>query len=272
MSTSTPVFPYPGSKANLAGAFVGRMPSHESYVEPFAGTLAVLLAKKPAAYEVVNDRDEEIVNFYRVLRDHPDALYSICDMTPWSRTEFEDCRNFRHCHATSDPIERAREFWYCRAYSVNGKGESFAAAEGKGQNARTYLERMHAVAERMKGVLVENMDFEEMFDKYGGPGTLFYCDPPYLGSTRSSHIYNFEMTSEEDHDRFARTCNDEQGKVMISGYQSEVYDEMFPAPKWQYVDFEVFASTRAVHGGVKAAVERLWANFELNEQTRLFVP
>ena len=269
MPGSTPVFPYPGSKANLADRFIAYMPKHQTYAEPFAGTLAVLLAKPRAEFEVVNDFDEEIVNFYRVLRDHPDKLIELCELSPWSRQEFEDCRMFRHCHVTDDPIERAREFWLCRTYSINGKGESFAGADGKGASAQTYLARMTAVTDRLKNVLIENMDFSEIFDRFDSPNTVLYCDPPYLGKTRSSHIYNFDMTSVEDHDRFARYCNDAKGALFVSGYPSDEYDEMFPAPKWQYVDFEVLATTRA-HGGTKAAIERLWANIPLAEQPRLF--
>src|SRR5215467_10397855 len=65
----TPPLKYHGGKQYLARRIVALMPPHTHYVEPFAGGLAVLLAKDPEGVsEVVNDLDQDLTNFWRVLQ------------------------------------------------------------------------------------------------------------------------------------------------------------------------------------------------------------
>ena len=98
MSVASPVLrppiPYFGGKQTIAQRVITEMPGHKHYVEPFCGSLAVLLAKEPVAHETVNDLDGDLVNFWRVLRDQPEALARVCALTPHSRGEFSvGCRS-----------------------------------------------------------------------------------------------------------------------------------------------------------------------------------
>ena len=79
---SYPPFAYFGGKTRLAPTIAGLMPEHRHYVEPFAGSLAVLLAKKRSAHETVNDLDGDLVTFWRVLRNRPEDLARACRLTP----------------------------------------------------------------------------------------------------------------------------------------------------------------------------------------------
>ena len=57
-----------GGKHYLAQKIIALMPAHTHFVEPYAGGLAVLLAKDPEGVsEVVNDLDGNITNFWQVL-------------------------------------------------------------------------------------------------------------------------------------------------------------------------------------------------------------
>jgi len=66
-----PPITYFGGKTRIARAIVDLLPAHEHYVEPFGGSLAVLLAKRPSAMETVNDINRALMTFWRVLRDRP---------------------------------------------------------------------------------------------------------------------------------------------------------------------------------------------------------
>jgi len=105
-----PPFVYYGGKVGLASRIVDLMPPHRVYIEPFAGSLAVLFAKQPCVHEIVNDLDGAIVNFWRVLRDQPEQLERACALSPYSRAEWEAC-GVGLDDETLDRVERARRFW-----------------------------------------------------------------------------------------------------------------------------------------------------------------
>lgn len=103
-----PLVPYHGGKGRLAPWIVSLLPPHRVYVEPFAGSAAVLLAKAPSTHEILNDLDRNAMTFYRVLRDRAEDLELACRLTPYARDEF--------AAATLDDdgiddLERARRWW-----------------------------------------------------------------------------------------------------------------------------------------------------------------
>ena len=65
------VLKYPGAKNRIASWICSYIPDHKVYLEPYAGSLAVLFYKERCHIETVNDIDTEIVNFYKVLTDSP---------------------------------------------------------------------------------------------------------------------------------------------------------------------------------------------------------
>lgn len=74
------VLKYPGAKYRLANWIVNNMPEHSVYLEPYAGSLSVLLNKPRCHIETVNDLHGEVVNFFRVLRDNPHELKRLIEL------------------------------------------------------------------------------------------------------------------------------------------------------------------------------------------------
>lgn len=147
------------------------------YVEPFAGGLAVLLAKPRSQIEVLNDLNGELVNFYRCVRFHSDVLLTELEFVLSSRKEFDD---FRHQPGLTD-IQRAARWFFrnrnCfRGASLDTFGTSPTSARGS-REAR--LEAIRQLNLRLDRVTVENLDWERCFDLYDRPGSFFFCDPPY---------------------------------------------------------------------------------------------
>lgn len=83
---------YYGGKTRVAEKIAALLPAHEHYIEPFAGSLGVLLAKRPSRMETVNDLDGLLMTFWRVLREKPAELARACALTPHSRSEYLDAR------------------------------------------------------------------------------------------------------------------------------------------------------------------------------------
>lgn len=258
-----PPVPYYGGKITLAPAIAALLPDHRHYVEPFAGSLAVLLAKPPSTMETVNDLDGEVVNFWRVLRDRPADLARVCALTPHSRAEYDAAADMD----TPDDLERARRLWMrltqARAGRLVRAGWRHYVNPGIVSTAFPsyldgYVERIAVAAERLHRVSLECRPAVEIIDRYGAsPDVLLYVDPPYLGSTRANdRSYRHELLTDAEHRGLAdalRTC---QASVVISGYPSDLYDrELFG--DWDRREF----ATSTYQGGTRSArTEVLWSN------------
>ena len=101
------VLKYPGAKNRLANWICEYIPKHMVYLEPFFGSGAVLFNKSRSHIETVNDLHGEVVNYFKILRDEPDALKECIELTPYSREEYDNS----YIENTSDTeLERARKF------------------------------------------------------------------------------------------------------------------------------------------------------------------
>lgn len=181
-----PPFAYFGGKQKIAGDIAALLASHRHYVEPYAGGLSVLLAKKPSRLETVNDLDGDIVHFWRMLRNRPEELARACALTPHSRAERS---NALDRPSDLDDIERARRIWVCLAQGRTGTlrrtGWRFDAADSAHtsmpRRLDSYIRRMEAATARLRSVSLECRPALDVIAAYGkGRRTLMYVDPPIL--------------------------------------------------------------------------------------------
>jgi DNA adenine methylase len=90
-----------------------------------------------------------------------------------------------------------------------------------------YPDALNSITERLKGVIIENDNALDVIKRHDSEDTAFYVDPPYLPSTRDAGTdYRHEMT-EEDHVKLAEALNQVKGKVVLSGYPSELYTSLY---------------------------------------------
>lgn len=258
-----PPFAYYGGKTTLAPKIAELLPKHDHYVEPFAGSLAVLLAKEPVGWETVNDLDGDLVNFWRVLRDNPDDLERAAMLTPHSREEYETSKTL-----DGDELERARRVWVRltqgRSNSMKPTGWRMRSDASMGTSlpdyVNAYAKRLHGAADRMRRVSIENRDAIEMVNQYGAePTVCIYADPPYLGSTRAAN-YRHEMLEDDLHVKLAEALNKCKASVVLSGYASPLYEELYPG--WHRVELKAPTAL----SGRAAENEVLWSNVPLGTQ------
>jgi DNA adenine methylase len=269
-----PPFPYYGGKQLLAERLIALLPEHDCYVEPYAGSLSILLAKPRVKLETVNDIYGDLVNFWRMLRERTDELEALCKLTPHSRAEQESAKAAAK-NPDPDPLERARQTWVlltqCRSgkqgktgwrYFSNPRGTSFSMP----QYLEAYVRRFGPAVARLYGVSLECRPAVQVIEDYGShPEALLYVDPPYVRSTRKGTGYVHEM-DDDDHREMAaalRTC---RAAVVLSGYPSDLYDlELFP--DWERVELPAGTGNG---GEWRNRTEVLWSNRPLNRQVSLF--
>lgn len=259
--TLRPPFAYFGGKQKIAATVAAMLPDHTHYVEPYAGGLSVLLAKKPSLLETVNDLDGDIVHFWRILRDHPEELARACVLTPHSRTERKDALNRP---AELDDLERARRIWVCLAQGRTGTlrptGWRFDTADSAHTSMPRrldgYVRRMEAATARLRSVSLECRPALDVIAAYGkGRRTLIYVDPPYLGGVRERN-YRKEMLSGDGHRELSGALHGCAATVVLSGYASRLYDvELYR--DWYRGEL----STATSQGGAyEERTEVLWSN------------
>lgn len=231
VNVTRPALRYFGGKWLLAPWVIGTMPPHKTYVEPFAGAASVLLRKAPVEVEAINDRSGHVVNFFRVVRERPDDLVRQLELTPYAIDEFEACATL-----TGDPVEDARRY-FVRSWmgfgggtrpSGTGRGFRRCAYRDLGGQFVGAVENLLAVADRLRAVIIENADWSVAVDKYDGPDTCFYVDPPYLHRTRAEGRHDrgygeYEMAT-ETHIALLDKLNSVTGAVVLSGYPDPAYD------------------------------------------------
>lgn len=262
-----PIIRYHGGKWKLAPWIVENMPKHNVYVEPFGGGANVLLRKPRVAAEVYNDLDTRVVAVFRALRD-PETAEKIrrrLSLTPFARAEFDSCYE-----KSDDQVEEV-----CKTIMLSFMGHGtdsitrscrtgFRAkmSDGRATPAQpwaTYWEAIDSYVERLRGVVIEQREAAEVMLRMDTRDSLFFVDPPYVTSTRSSlnrrssatHGYRHEMT-DEDHQRLAAILRDLRGMVMLCGYHSDLYDGLYG--DWQRIERESLAD------GAKKRTECLWFN------------
>ncbi len=111
---------------------------------------------------------------------------------------------------------------------------------------------------RLRRVLIENIPAVDLIRREDAPGTLFYCDPPYLHETRkSTAAYAFEMT-EACHRELLDVLGKCKGKVMLSGYPSELYERSLG--DWTRYTFDL-PNNAATGKEKRRETEVVWCNF-----------
>ncbi|GAB7044924.1 DNA adenine methylase [Catenuloplanes indicus] len=283
--TLRPPFPYYGAKSRLAPWIASLLPAHEMYVEPFCGSAAVLFAKAPARSEVINDLDRNVVAFFRTLREQRDDLVTALRLTPYARDEYFADR--LDVDDISD-LERARRFFVRSTQAFNGMGNSdsrsgsWSAGVRVGStpdavSVRDLVERLHQHADRLRAVSVDARPAAKVIAAFDGPAVAMYVDPPYLGETRTSlddakrrsADYRHDMSAPEEHVALAETLHACKAAVLLSGYPSPLYDDLYS--DWYRAEMSVQrpATNRRGRAGT-GAVEVIWSNRPIGRQPSLF--
>lgn len=261
-----PILRYPGAKWRIAPWIVSHFPSHYHYVEPYCGSAAVFFAKEPAPHEVLNDRNDAIVNLFQVMREQGERLAWLLEMTPYAETEYTQYKNAYN--DAGDPVERARRFvlccWQSFASQVGGSTGWRCAKLAKHYQSRTgewnaVPEKLLLALDRLKQAEIWNRPALKVIQDFNASDCLVYADPPYLLETRAGRLYEHEMTSEE-HVELLHTLNLHRGPAIISGYSHPLYDKHLK--KWRPVTI----STQAEHGNLRR--EMLWLNQKANAESQ----
>lgn len=225
-----------GGKSYLAAWILQFMPNHSLYREPFFGGGAVLFRKNyNGISEAVNDKNDNLIRFWRVIANAEQFREFVVriNLMPYSTEIWRDAVD--DIRSQISDIDFAVSFFIKYRMSRQGLGSDFTTPtqrvrRGMNEHVSAYLAAVDGLVEacdRLRRVEITNLDAIEFIRKYDSPYAVFYCDPPYLHSTRennSTNIYDYEM-SEAEHVTLLESLSRIKGRFLLSGYPSKVYSD-----------------------------------------------
>jgi DNA adenine methylase len=258
----TPISYY-GGKQQMLRHILPLIPVHHLYCEPFCGGAAVFWAKPKSNVEVINDTNEHLINFYRVLQNRFPELQKLVKATLHSRKMFMDAWMM---YNDPDPVDEVKRAWAVFTVASQSFGSQLKGSWGydrkKGSVAikvmnkkRMFTDQLH---ERIERTQIDCRDAISVIKSFDCPDAFFYVDPPYPG-TNCGHYGGYTYQHFED---LLKVLHGIQGKFLLSNYPQEILDQFCRENGWFKKEFKMVlcASKKAIK---RKKTEVLAANYPI---------
>ncbi|MCA9939694.1 MAG: DNA adenine methylase [Anaerolineales bacterium] len=263
-----------GGKSRLRKHIIPLIPPHTCYVEVFAGAAWVLFGKAPSPVEILNDIDQELINFFRILKSEPEELIRSFEWELVSRSEFE--RLAQLDPATLSEMERAHRFYYLIMAGWGGELDypRFQTSISDGGHGNRLIgalkhlrQRIQPAYERLRTVIIENLSWEDCIDRYDRAKVFMYLDPPY---PQNGCNYKHNMQDWEDHRKLAMRLSRTKCKWMLSSYDMPEIHQMYDG--YNIVPIQSFSGMNTKKNGAERVVNRevLITNFDTQTNNLLY--
>ena len=120
---------------------------------------------------------------------------------------FYDFLDWQSCKGTTD-IQRAARFFMLVRCSYGADRRSFSCTPKNVITARSHIDD---ISKRLSRVVIENKDFCALIKSYDRSESLFFCDPPYVGT----ETYYDGFTT-DDHVRLKNVLSGIKGKFILT--------------------------------------------------------
>ncbi len=242
------------------------------FVEAFCGAASVTFNRPKSVGETINDINGDITTFFRCLRDQPDELLRLLELTPYARGDFEEYK-VQDWSELPD-LERARRFYthitqsFC---AMPGKTSGWNRQTPKFTRAGKHVNRLEAllpVVTRLQQIAIENMDGVELLKVYGSdPDNFIYLDPPYPDETNTANHGYGEVGRKggagELHDALLTAAVEAEAMIAISTYPNERYTDRLEG--WECHTRAAFSHAAAANratGEANQRTEALYVNYQ----------
>jgi DNA adenine methylase len=275
-------FPWLGSKVGMLDVILPNIPPHKHYVEPFAGAASVFFAKPLARLNTLNDIDENIVTFFRVLQD-PEKTRTLLRRlryTPYSRSEYRRACRMLHFRRSGNEVMRAWAFYVAQTMSVSHSYYYDKIGYGFGYSRQkktvvytTYFRRLRRLVEiayKLRHAQIECVDGVALMRKFDTPDTFMFVDPPYISSTvRLKEAIYVKEYDDSLHERLLEFVVNAKAKIMIASYPNELYDSLLDRG-WRRIDKQKVISAVRIspdESGPRRPrrIESVYINYELTK-------
>lgn len=264
-----PLFTYFGGKQRMASKIVPLLPPHTCYVEPFAGSAAVMFKKGLPVVtnndhyrEVLNDTNAAIVNIFKVMQDpilRDKLLQKLC-WTVFAESEYEFAKRINDNPTQYPPELQAWSTLLGLQMSFAGKlfgGMKFAtSSENHAGGFNNWTKNLQQCKDRLRLAYIFNTDALTIIKRFDAPHTCFYVDPPYPETTQG----HYRGYTQQDFDNLIEVLNGCKGSVVLS-----CYDNTAVPDSWEKHSFDAVASSKGITGDMRNTLEKPTRNAKRTE-------
>lgn len=235
------------------------VPPHTLYCEPFFGGGALFFAKPKSEVEVINDKNGEVVNFYKIVQTNFSELQKEIRATLHSRELFRKGRVVYENPDMFSEVKRAWAFWTLTNQGFAGQVTSWGFGKTKSKEATVARKRENFTADyakRLQQVQIENNDALKVIDRCDTKETFFYVDPPYF----NSDLGHYKGYTEEDYKNLLEKLKGIKGKFLLSSYPSPVLSQFIKKNKWRKQSIKKYVAVTKLTDKMKT--EMLVCNYD----------
>ncbi len=261
---------YFGGKNGMFNKIIELFPeqgTYDTYIEPFGGSFAIGFhtpEDRIVPIEIYNDLYNNVYSLFKVLSDKDkfNEFKLLCDCSYYNEYYRQEYREELKRDNLTD-VQRAFDFFYVNRTSHNGIGGfsmNRVIRRNMAKSVSDYLstiDRLPEIHQRLSKVMVLHRDGIGLMEDYSSPNVFIYCDPPYHQSTRTSARYVVDMNDEQQ-EKFVETCINSKAKLLISGYDNDLYRKLTDNG-FEKIQFEV--NTISGDRKPKTKIETLWKNY-----------
>ncbi len=232
------------------------IPKHKIYVEPFFGGGSIFFAKGPSFLEVINDLNDNVINFYQVLKTDFPALKKEVEASLMSESLHKKALKIYQKPNGHPKVRRAWAFWYVTNFSFAAKpggGWRYDMSSAGSHAGRLFLRKktgFKQYQERLEDTQISCRDALRVITDRDKPETFFYLDPPYPGTDQG----HYKGYTEEDLENLLKILVPVHGKFMLSNYGSELVSDYAERNSWTVREFDLRLSAPRKNGARKREI------------------
>lgn len=257
---------YYGGKQQLAKRIIELIPKHRLYCEPFVGGGAVFFQKPPSEVEVINDINNELVNFYEVCKRDFVSLEKEISITLHSRELHRQASViYQNPDMFPDKVKRAWAVWVLASQSFASMLDQSFGYDRSGATTKKVSKKREAFtfeyAIRLQNVQIECADALRIIKSRDTKESFFYCDPPYVGTDMG----HYDGYSEDDFSSLIKVLENIQGRFLLSTFRNEQLSAAIVRNGWS--SFEIKMSkpmSRNKENKRGSKIEVLTANYPIS--------
>lgn len=204
-------FRWAGGKFYARNLIIPHLPSHTSYIEPFAGGASIFFVKQKVSDNWLNDIDELLINCYLIIRDRPQELI---DYLNGEKASKERHAFYKNEFKPTTALESAARWFYLNRTSYSGIMKMQNCYWGYGDKysmrPENWPRNIRRTSDKLQGVRITQLDFEQVISEAPDDAFLF-IDPPYWNADQDKfYAHSFTL---QDHLRLCKILLENKGRI-----------------------------------------------------------